>query len=342
MSLYWVFIRMWSLAVTLSSCCCMLLLSTPAWAGIKSLESHFDDPVTKAPPGDPRSFDGAGSNMDPIPDEFHKENTVTNDLEYEDYLDFDKILAMGEDDYLEGDEIDDLPTQPPELELVSEPTDPKVRRARLLRLFHGRTRLQRINVVNSQFGFRLYRSLHNHVNQTDNILFAPAGISIAMAMMALGTGPRTQEQLYEALGFAEFVNASTHYNNATVHKLFRKLTHRLFRRNFGYTLRSVNDLYMRQDVKINDAFRTDVKAYYYAEPQSVDFADPAFLKKANHRIQKITKGLIKEPLKSVDPKMVLMLLNYLYFKGENITLMPETEVEKYTSSCHSTQHKHTF
>ncbi|KAL2092536.1 hypothetical protein ACEWY4_012334 [Coilia grayii] len=297
---------MWSLAVTLSSC--VLLLVTPARAGIKSLESHFDEAPTMLPIK-PRS------DTETISDDFHKQNTVTNDLDYEDYIDFDKILAIGEDDYIEGDEIDDLPTQAPDLELVAEPSDPKVRRTRLLRLFHGRTRLQRINAVNSQFGFRLYRSLRNHVNQTDNILFAPAGISIAMGMMALGVGPRTQEQLYEALGFAEFVNASTHYNNATVHKLFRKLTHRLFRRNFGYTLRSVNDLYLRQDVSINDPFRADVKAYYFAEPQSVDFADQAFLKKANNRIQKLTKGLIKEPLKSVDPNMVLMLLNYLYFKG---------------------------
>lgn len=304
---------MWFLCLAVSSG--LLLLVRPAVAGIKPLDSHFSEVVTAAPV-DPRgAFPGGTLDVDALPPDFHNENTVTNDLDYEDYIDFDKILAMGEDDYNEGDEIDDLPTSAPDLDL-EQPSDPKVRRARLLRLFHGRSRLQRVNVVNAQFGFRLYRSMRNHVNQTDNILFAPAGISIAMGMMALGVGQRTQVQLYEALGFTEFVNASVHYNNATVHKLFRKLTHRLFRRNFGYTLRSVNDLYVRQAVSVNEAFRANVKAYYFAEPQSVDFADPAFLKKANNRIQKLTKGLIKEPLKSVDPNMVLMLLNYLYFKGE--------------------------
>ncbi|XP_076126375.1 heparin cofactor 2 [Alosa pseudoharengus] len=304
---------MWFLTLAVSSC--LLLLTGPAEAGIKPLESHFAEPATAAPV-DPRGPVSGGSlGMESIPDDFHNANTLTDELEYEDYLDFDKILAMGEDDYNEGDEIDDIPTPAPELDLEAGPSDPKVRRARLLRLFHGRSRLQRINVVNAKFGFRLYRSLRNHVNQTDNILFAPAGISIAMGMIALGVGPRTQVQLYETLGFGEFVNASAHYNNATVHKLFRKLTHRLFRRNFGYMLRSVNDLYLRQDVTVHEPFRTDAKGYYFAEPQSVDFADPAFLRKANSRIQKLTKGLIKEPLQSVDPNMVLMLLNYLYFKG---------------------------
>lgn len=137
-----------------------------------------------------------------------------------------------------------------------------------------------------------------------------------MGMMSLGAGPGTHDQIYSALGFADFVNASHHYDNTTVHKLFRKLTHRLFRRNFGYKLRSVNDVYVKKDVEVKDTFRAETKAYYFAEPQSVDFRDPAFLAKANRRILKLTKGLIKEPLKSVDPNMVLMLLNYLYFKGE--------------------------
>ncbi|XP_062274156.1 heparin cofactor 2 [Scomber scombrus] len=293
-----------------------LLLVSPSLAGIKEISSHFSDPKP-----DPRGFEPGGAmDIDAMPLEFHKENTVTNDLvfdgfEDEDYIDFDKILAAGSDDYIEGDEIDEIATPAPDIDIFAEPSDPKIRRARLLRLFHGRSRLQRLNSINARFGFNLYRSLRNNVNQTDNILLAPAGISIAMGMMSLGAGPGTHDQIYKVLGFAEFVNASIHYDNTTVHKLFRKLTHRLFRRNFGYTLRSVNDVYVKKDVSVKDTFRAETKAYYFAEPQSVDFKDPAFLDKANRRILKLTKGLIREPLKSVDPNMVLMLLNYLYFKG---------------------------
>ncbi|XP_060927515.1 heparin cofactor 2 [Limanda limanda] len=303
---------MWVITVISATC----LLVSPSLAGVKDLSSHFSDPLLE-----PKGLEPDGTvNIEAIPLEFHKENTVTNDLvfdgfEDEDYIDFDKILEAGSDDYIEGDEIDDIATPAPDIDIFAEPSDPKIRRARLLRLFHGHSRLQRLNIVNAHFGFNLYRSLRNDVNQSDNILLAPAGISIAMGMMSLGAGPGTHDQIYKALGFAEFVNASHHYDNTTVHKLFRKLTHRLFRRNFGYTLRSVNDVYVKKDIQIKDTFRAETKAYYFAEPQSVDFSDPAFLDKANRRIQKTTKGLIREPLKSVDPNMVLMLLNYLYFKG---------------------------
>ncbi|KAM9465638.1 heparin cofactor 2-like isoform 1-T1 [Salvelinus alpinus] len=312
--------RMWVVTIIAVSC---LFVGT-SLAGVKDLGSHFrfyDQSPTPNTEPDPRGLSQGGAlDMENIPLEFHKENTVTNNLplegfEDEDYIDFDKILAEGGDDYSEGDEIDEIATPAPDINIFAEPSDPKTRRARLLRLFHGHSRLQRINLVNAQFGFKLYRSLRNDVNQTDNILLAPIGISIAMGMMSLGAGPGTHAQLYQTLGFADFVNASHHYDNATVHKLFRKLTHRLFRRNFGYTLRSVNDLYVKKEVAVEPSFRANTKSYYFAEPQSVDFEDKAFLDKANWRISKLTKGLIREPLKSVDPSMVLMLLNYLYFKG---------------------------
>ncbi|XP_062855585.1 heparin cofactor 2 [Trichomycterus rosablanca] len=309
---------MWLLSVTAA----VLILAAPALGGLKDISLHFSVPEKNDTTAvDPRGIpQGPNLKTKSEPSDYYRDNTVTKDLpldglEEEDYIDFDKILAEDRDDYSEGDAIDEIAAPDPHLDLVSEPSDPKTRQARLLQLFHGRTRLQRINVVGSDFGFRLYRSLRNHVNQTHNILLAPAGISIAMGMMALGVGPTPHAQLYKALGFSEFVNASNHYNDSTVHKLFRKLTHRLFRRNFGYTLRSVNDLYVKKSVAIKDDFRSQAKTYYFAEPQSVDFTDPAFLVKARQRIQKITKGLIKETIKSVDANTVIMLLNYLYFKG---------------------------
>lgn len=87
--------RMWVITVISVAC----LLASPSLAGIKDLNTHFADPKP-----DPRGFEG-DMDIEAIPLEFHKENTVTNDLvfdgfEDEDYIDFDKILAAGSDDYL--------------------------------------------------------------------------------------------------------------------------------------------------------------------------------------------------------------------------------------------------
>lgn len=87
---------MWVITVIAVAC----LLVSPSLAGIKDISSHFADPKP-----DPRGFEPDGTvDIQALPLEFHKENTVTNDLvfdgfEDEDYIDFDKILAAGSDDY---------------------------------------------------------------------------------------------------------------------------------------------------------------------------------------------------------------------------------------------------
>ncbi|NXM32446.1 HEP2 protein, partial [Oxyruncus cristatus] len=277
----------------------LALLITSTFGGIKDFAEHFES-LKGAQPLENGTFD-----MPDLPLEFHRENTITNDLipeeeEEEDYLDLDKILS--EDDY--GDVIDAGPY------MISE-----VQQGNILELFQGKTRIQRLNILNANFGFNLYRSVADKANASDNIIMAPVGISTVMAMISLGLKAHTQQEVLSILGFQEFINASTKYELMTVHNLFRKLTHRLFRRNFGYTLRSVNDVYIQKGFTILNDFRNNMKTYYFADAQPADFSDPNFISKTNERILKLTKGLIKEALESVSPATLMMILNCIYFKG---------------------------
>uniref|UniRef100_A0A8C5SUY3 Serpin family D member 1 n=1 Tax=Laticauda laticaudata TaxID=8630 RepID=A0A8C5SUY3_LATLA len=276
------------------------------WCDIKDLHGHFDQPSEEALSFHPRGLFNneslQGTNLSP---EYHQENTVTNDLSMEEeenyeYVDFDKLLR--EDDYI--DIIDSIP------EATS-----YVDQGNVLALFRGKTRIQRLNILNAHFGFNLYRSLRDHVNSSDNIFLAPVGISTAMAMVSLGLRGQTQKEVLDVLGFKVFVNASSTYDYMTVHNLFHKLTHRLFRRNFGYTLRSVNDLYIQRQFSLLNEFKDNMKKYYFAEAQVADFSDPTFVSRANERIVKLTKGLIKDALINIHPDTLVMILNCLYFKG---------------------------
>lgn len=87
---------MWVIAIIYVAC----VVVSPSLAGIKELSSHFSDPKT-----DPKVVEEGAVDMEANPLEFHKENTVTSELifdgfEDEDYIDFDKILAAGSDDYM--------------------------------------------------------------------------------------------------------------------------------------------------------------------------------------------------------------------------------------------------
>lgn len=253
------------------------------------------------------SVDRKNLSMPLLAADFHKENTVTNDWitegeEDEDYLDLEKLFSE-DDDYI--DIID-----------VVSPTDSEASAGNILQLFHGKSRIQRLNILNAKFAFNLYRALREQASPSDNIFIAPVGISTAMGMLSLGLKGETHEQVHSILHFKDFVNASSKYEIMTIHNLFRKLTHRLFRRNFGYTLRSVNDLYIQKQFPILNDFKTKVKEYYFAEAQAADFSDPAFISKTNNHILKLTKGLIKDALENIDPATEMMILNCIYFKGK--------------------------
>ncbi|XP_003801731.1 heparin cofactor 2 [Otolemur garnettii] len=250
-----------------------------------------------------------------LPADFHRENTVTNDWipegeEDDDYLDLEKILSE-DDDYI--DIIDSLPVSP---------TDSEASAGNVLQLFQGKSRIQRLNILNAKFAFNLYRALKDQASTSDNVFIAPVGISTAMGMISLGLQGDTHDQVHSILHFKDFVNASSKYEILTIHNLFRKLTHRLFRRNFGYTLRSVNDLYVQKQFPILDDFKAKVREYYFAEAQAADFSDPAFISKTNNHILKLTKGLIKDALENIDPATQMMILNCIYFKGSWVNKFP--------------------
>ncbi|KAG9487474.1 hypothetical protein GDO78_007367 [Eleutherodactylus coqui] len=276
-----------------------LLLISSVLCGVKDLQDHFDKSNGESPLG--------ARGLPPDTELSLQDDTVTNDLipegeDDEDYLDFDKLFGEDED-YPEI--IDALP------EIKG---DDKTQ-GNIYELYSGKTRIQRLNIMNAKFGFNLYRAIRENKNATDNILLAPVGVSTALATISMGTEGQTATEIYSTLGFKEFINASTKYDKTTIHSVFRKLTHRLFRRNFGYTLRSVNDLYIHKNFVINKDFQEKLKNFYYAEAQVGDFEDKSFLQKVNQRIQKLTKGLIKEALASLNPNILMLLINCIYFKG---------------------------
>ncbi|KAJ1074039.1 hypothetical protein K5549_015538 [Capra hircus] len=238
-----------------------------------------------------------GSNVSrPLPPAaFHEENTVTTEWatdgeEEEDYLDLGQIFGEDGDDY--GDVVDADP-----------PLRPGAGAGSVLPLFPGKSRVQRLNLLNAQFAFDLYRALAARAGTADNIFLAPVGVSAAMAMLSLGLAGDTHQEVHAALRFAE---------------------------DFGYTLRSVSDLYVQKQLPVLDDFKAKVREYYFAEVRAADFSDPAFLAHTNRHVARLTKGLIRDALQDVDPATQMLLLNCLYFKGSWVNKFPAEMTHKHS------------
>ncbi|XP_061417331.1 heparin cofactor 2-like isoform X1 [Lethenteron reissneri] len=255
------------------------------------------------------------------PSDSYMDDTLALDLDgftdedsIEDYIDFDKLLNEDED---YPDEIDDINEDGSTGVTVNAEklVDASFNKKLFLRRFQGKTRIQRLSIVNSDFAFNLYRSVSESTPPGENLLLAPLGISSTLGMISLGANGGTHEEIYRALGFESLVNSSSKYNISTVHKLFHRLNHRLFRHNFGYTLKSASALYLQRRWPLLPSYQQCLRKTYFAEAHTVDFKDPATVQRISHWVSSVTKGTISDAVTNIDPSTVFLVINSVYFKG---------------------------
>ncbi|XP_020384264.1 heparin cofactor 2-like [Rhincodon typus] len=182
--------------------------------------------------------------------------------------------------------------------------------------FRGKSRIQRLSLINTDFAFNFYRALLRSQSASKNVVFSPFGLSSLMAMVMVGTANKTQEQISQALGFDHFVNSKPDVvGNELLHYIFHKLIHRLFKHDFGYTLKDFSGIFIKEGLKIRKPFMEWLKHYYGAHTQSVDFSAPQALTKLNQLISKATKGKLQDLVEDIEPQTAMLIYQALHFKG---------------------------
>ncbi|XP_072325971.1 heparin cofactor 2-like [Scyliorhinus torazame] len=185
----------------------------------------------------------------------------------------------------------------------------------LRRRFRGKSRLQRLALLNTDFAFSFYRSLARSQPAADNLVFSPFGLSSLMAMVVAGAGNGTREQISRALGFNMFMASQPGGEEMLLHDIFHKLNHRLYKHHFGYRLKGSSGIYIRGGLEVRKTFEEGLRHYYGAQAQSVDFLDPQTVAKFNRLISKATKGKLQDVVEDIDPQTVMLIYQALHFKG---------------------------
>nr|KAF6267229.1 serpin family A member 6 [Myotis myotis] len=163
---------------------------------------------------------------------------------------------------------------------------------------------------NVDFAFGLYKHL---VASTPgrNVFISPVGISTALAMLSLGARGHTRAQLLQGLGFN-----LTDTSEAKIHQGFRHL-HRLLRES-DTTLEITmgNALFLNQSLELLESFSADTKHYYELDTVVTDLRDWARAhKQINEHIKNKTQGKIVDLFSELDSPAMLILVNYIFFKG---------------------------
>ncbi|NWY53925.1 A1AT protein, partial [Chionis minor] len=163
---------------------------------------------------------------------------------------------------------------------------------------------------NADFAFRFYKQVREEVGNK-NIFFSPLSISTAFAMLSLGARSNTLNQLHKGLAFN-----LTEMEEQEIHEGFQRVLQLLNDPHREVQLSMGNALFIDNQLKLLQKFLDDVTNFYYSEAIPSNFQNsPEALKEINNYIETKTHGKIVGLLKSLDPETVMVLINYIFFKG---------------------------
>ncbi|KAM6133667.1 alpha-1-antitrypsin-like [Phoenicopterus ruber ruber] len=163
---------------------------------------------------------------------------------------------------------------------------------------------------NTDFAFRLYKQIREEVGNK-NIFFSPLSISTAFAMLSLGARSNTRSQLHKGLAFN-----LTEMEEQEIHEGFQRVLQLLNDPHREVQLDMGNALFIDDQLKLLQKFLDDVTKFYYSEAISSNFQNsPEATKEINKYIETKTHGKIVDLLESLSPDAVMVLVNYIFFKG---------------------------
>ncbi|XP_052056287.1 serpin B4-like isoform X2 [Apodemus sylvaticus] len=176
----------------------------------------------------------------------------------------------------------------------------------------------------TKFSLELYSQLRE---SEDNIFYSPVSIMTALGMLQLGAKGNTEQQIEKVLQFNETTKKTTEKSAAchvseeeNVHEQFQKLMTHLNKSNDAYDLKAANSIYGAKKFQFLQTFLEDIKKYYQANVESLDFLNAAeeSQKKINSWVESHTNGQIKDlfPSGSLSSSTILVLVNAVYFKGQ--------------------------
>ncbi|XP_004684015.1 PREDICTED: serpin B10 [Condylura cristata] len=165
-----------------------------------------------------------------------------------------------------------------------------------------------------------------------NIFFSPWSISTAMAMVYLGTRGATASQMAQVLQFNRELDTKSGPDSEKkrkmefssgkadeIHSDFQKLIAEINNSSNANILKTANGIYGEKSYPFHNKYLEDVKTYFGAEPQSVNFVeDPDKIREEiNSWVASQTEGKILNllPDDAVDSATRMILVNALYFKG---------------------------
>ena len=163
----------------------------------------------------------------------------------------------------------------------------------------------RVIETHNGFGLELLRSVLK-TEEAPNVMISPASVSIALGMAYNGAETSTREAFEEVLNYDGLTREE-------VNEITRELIHVLVTNVQGNLLEIANSLWYNNGFPVKEEFISLNSHYYDAEVRELDFGSAEAVKAINDWVSDQTHGKIDEIIDSIDPEVMMFLINAIYF-----------------------------
>lgn len=165
---------------------------------------------------------------------------------------------------------------------------------------------------NMDFAMDVYRKISSY--HDNNIFFSPLCVSTAFTSLSLGACGSTRDQILKGLNLDLLEHRGG--RSGLIPELFQHLQ-RNITQDDALMFQQSTALFVGQDFEIEMAFSEQIKQFFGADINNVDFGDPKVsMATINEYVRKQTGNKVKEMVTSIEPVTKLMLINTIYFKGK--------------------------
>lgn len=161
--------------------------------------------------------------------------------------------------------------------------------------------------ASNRFGFELLSAVLARDDRA-NVVLSPLSASMALGMTLNGAGGSTFDAMRSTLGFGSMALEDIDASYASLIALLRDLDEEV-------TFTIGNSIWAREGFPFHDAFFEAVEEAFDARIENRDFSDPATVDAINDWVDEATGGRIPRIVDGLDPALVMLLINAIYFDG---------------------------
>jgi serpin B len=159
--------------------------------------------------------------------------------------------------------------------------------------------------TNNEFGLQLLKTVFE-TEDNANVMISPTSVSIALGMAYNGAESSTREAFEEVLNYKGLTREE-------VNEITKELIHVLVTNVQGNLLEIANSMWYDEEFPVEPEFINLNSHYFDAEVRELDFRSADAVKTINDWVSDKTHGKIDEIIDSIDPAVMMILINAIYF-----------------------------